>query len=167
MHWENTTEIDTPVDAMWAITLDVDALPDISPTMTAVERLTPGDLAPGSEVRIKQPGQPARVWTVTTVEAPHRFVWQTKVGPATMVATHALEATGDGATRNTLRIDLTVAAIAPASAQKPLCKPCQASGERCCGLLGSVQACIQCSLGYGFTNPEPWCRKNQPVCSKR
>ncbi|MFN8193053.1 MAG: SRPBCC family protein [Nocardioidaceae bacterium] len=107
MHWENTTEIDTPVDAMWAITLDVDALPDISPTMTAVERLTPGDLAPGSEVRIKQPGQPARVWTVTTVEAPHRFVWQTKVGPATMVATHALEATGDGATRNTLRIDLT------------------------------------------------------------
>ena len=41
MHWENTTEIDTPVDAMWAITLDVDALPDISPTMTAVERLTP------------------------------------------------------------------------------------------------------------------------------
>lgn len=52
-------------------------------------------------------------------------------------------------------------------AQNKLCKPCESSGERCCGLLGSVAACIQCSLGYGFKNPEPWCRKNQPTCSKR
>ena len=52
-------------------------------------------------------------------------------------------------------------------AQNKLCGPCQASGERCCGLLGSVAACVQCSLGYGFKNPEPWCRKNQPTCSKR
>ena len=63
---------------------------------------------------------------------------------------------------------ISLTAIDAASAQgKPLCKPCQASGERCCGLLGSVAACIQCSLGYGFNNPEPWCRKNQPTCSKR
>jgi len=52
-------------------------------------------------------------------------------------------------------------------AQTKLCKPCETSGERCCGLQPSVAACIQCSLGYGFKNPEPWCRKNQPTCSKR
>jgi uncharacterized protein YndB with AHSA1/START domain len=107
MHWENTLEIDTPVETLWAATLDVEALPAISPTtMTAVERLTAGELAPGSRVRIKQPGQPARVWTVRTVEAPRRFVWETRVGLATMVATHELSATGTGSS-NTLRLDLT------------------------------------------------------------
>jgi len=62
---------------------------------------------------------------------------------------------------------VSFAAVGGASAQGKLCKPCEASGERCCGLLGSVAACVQCSLGYGFKNPEPWCRKNQPTCSKR
>ena len=40
------------------------------------------------------------------------------------------------------------------------CKACEASGSRCCGLTGSVAACVQCSLCYGFKNPEPWCRKH-------
>ena len=107
MHWEHTLEIDTPVESLWAATLDVEALPTISPTtMTSVERLTSGELAPGSRVRIKQPGQPARVWTVTSVDAPHRFVWETKVGLATMVATHELSPAAAGS-RNTLRLDLT------------------------------------------------------------
>jgi hypothetical protein len=52
-------------------------------------------------------------------------------------------------------------------AQAKLCKPCEASGEKCCGLQSSVAGCIQCSIGYGFKNPEAWCRKNQPTCSKR
>lgn len=107
MRWEHTLEIDTPVESLWAATLDVEALPTISPTtMTSVERLTSGELAPGSRVRVKQPGQPARVWTVTSVDAPHRFVWETKVGLATMVATHELRSAGAGS-RNTLRLDLT------------------------------------------------------------
>jgi hypothetical protein len=62
---------------------------------------------------------------------------------------------------------LSVTVIGPASAQGKLCKPCEASGEKCCGLQGSVAACIQCSLGYGFKNPEKWCHNNQPKCSNR
>ncbi|MCB0908068.1 MAG: SRPBCC family protein [Nocardioidaceae bacterium] len=106
MRWTNTLEIDTPIDLLWQVTMDVDALPSMTPTMSAVERLTPGELRPGSRVRIKQPAQPARVWTVTTADAPHRFVWQTKVGPATMVATHELTETERG-TRNMLTLELT------------------------------------------------------------
>lgn len=106
MRWTHTLEIDTPVDTMWRVTLDVEALPSMTPTMTAVERLTPGELRPGSRVRIKQPAQPARVWTVTEAEAPHRFEWRTKVGLATMVATHELAETERG-TSNTLTLDLT------------------------------------------------------------
>ena len=106
MRWTDTLEIDTPADTLWQVTMDVEALPSMTPTMTSVERLTPGDLRPGSQVRIKQPAQPARVWTVTETQAPHRFVWHTKVGLATMVATHELSATDQGTT-NTLTLELT------------------------------------------------------------
>jgi len=107
MRWEHTLEIDTPPESLWALTLDVEALPTISPTtMTRVERLAPGELRPGSRVRLKQPRQAARIWTVLETDAPRRFVWETRVGRATMVATHLIEPAG-GRSRNTLRLDLT------------------------------------------------------------
>jgi uncharacterized membrane protein len=107
MHWSHSLEIDTPAETVWAVTMDVDALPTISPTtMTRVERLDPGSLRPGSRVRIKQPMQPARVWTVVATEAPRRFEWETTVGRARMVATHLVEPTTSGC-RNTLRLELT------------------------------------------------------------
>lgn len=107
MHWDHILEIDTPPEALWALTLDVEALPTISPTtMSHVVRLDPGELRPGSRVRIKQPKQAARVWTVTEADPPSRFVWETRVGRARMVATHVIEPVGEGS-RNTLRLDLT------------------------------------------------------------
>lgn len=107
MQWQNTIEIDAPPETVWALTLAVDALPSISPTtMTTVERLQPGPLEPGSRVRIKQPRQSARVWTVVETDAPRRFVWQTTVGRASMVATHLIEPAGAGA-RNTLRLEMS------------------------------------------------------------
>lgn len=107
MHWEHTIEIDTPPESMWAVTMDVEALPSISPaTMTRVERLDPGDLRPGSRVRIKQPLQTAKVWTVSEAIAPRRFVWETRLGRARLVATHHIEPAGAGC-RNTLRLALT------------------------------------------------------------
>jgi uncharacterized membrane protein len=108
MRWEHTLEIDTPAASVWAATLDVDALPTISPTtMSAVERLDPGLLRPGSRVRIKQPRQAARIWTVIETEAPTRFVWETTVGKARMVATHLIEPLGPTRARNTLALELT------------------------------------------------------------
>ncbi len=107
MEFAHTLEIDAPVAEVWALTLDVEALPDISPTtMTSVERLDPGELVPGSRVRIKQPRQSARTWTVTRVDAPVRFEWETRFGPTRMIATHEIDAAGPGS-RNTLRLALS------------------------------------------------------------
>jgi uncharacterized membrane protein len=107
MHWSHTLEIDTPPETVWAVTMDVDALPTITPTtMSSVERLDEGPLRPGSRVRIKQPMQAARVWRVTETDEPHRFAWETTLGRARMVATHVLEPTPTGC-RNTLRLELT------------------------------------------------------------
>lgn len=107
MRIEHTIDIDAPIASVFALTLDVERLPEISPTtMTAVERLEESELAAGSQVRIKQPGQAASIWTVQEIEAPTRFVWSAPLGPARMVATHELtERTGG--TTNRLVLHLT------------------------------------------------------------
>ncbi|MEZ5194813.1 MAG: polyketide cyclase, partial [Nocardioides sp.] len=76
---------------------------------TWVERLDEGELRPGSRVRLKQPRQAARIWQVTELDAPRRFVWEATLGPARMVATHLIEPLGDrgAGARNTLRLELT------------------------------------------------------------
>ena len=97
--------IDADPATVWALTTDVEHLPDLTPTMTEVRRLDDGPLAVGSRARIKQPAQPAAVWTVSTLEPEREFVWQTKLGTVTMVGGHHLEPAGDGC-RNVLTLEL-------------------------------------------------------------
>ena len=53
----------------------------------------------GSQARLRQPRLPVAVWTVTTVEPEHCFVWQTGVAGVRTVAGHRVEATGSDSTR--------------------------------------------------------------------
>lgn len=77
MRFSNSMEIAIPPERMWQLTVDVTRWPQWTPTMTRVEPLEP--LAKGSRVRIKQPGQPALIWTVTTLEPPALFQWETRL----------------------------------------------------------------------------------------
>lgn len=88
--------IAAPVEAVWALTEDVERWPDITPTMTAVERLDDGPLAVGSRARISQPRQRARVWTVTRFEPGRVFAWTTTAMGTHMEGSHQLEATEAG-----------------------------------------------------------------------
>lgn len=107
MKFTDTVKIDAPIERVWEVTLDVEGLPDLSPTtMSRVERLEAGPLSVGSRTRIKQPGQAARVWTVRRLDEPHQFMWDTRWGPLTMTAIHALAADGDG-THNTLSLEVS------------------------------------------------------------
>lgn len=106
MKWINNIDIQAPAAVVWGVTLDVEALPRLSPTtMTAVHRLTPGDLAVGSEVAITQPGMGRKVWTVLEVTAPRRFAWSCRLGWYTLTATHEVTPVGTAA-RNTLTLEL-------------------------------------------------------------
>jgi hypothetical protein len=73
--------------------------------MTVVERLDDGPLRVGSSARVKQPGQRAKVWTVTAVEPGRRFAWRSRVFGTDMTGTHTLHPTEQG-TANTLTIDM-------------------------------------------------------------
>jgi len=106
MRIDHSIKIAAPLRTVWDLTVDVESWPEISPYVTRATRLDPGELRPGSRVRIKQPGQGPRVWTVDQYRAPDLFVWSTRVLWLTMTATHELAPAGDG-TRNDLAIDLT------------------------------------------------------------
>ena len=105
MRIEHSITIAAPLQRVWALTMDVENWPRYTPTMTSVECLDEGPLAVGSEVRIKQPGQGAKVWAVTVLEPESRFAWSSRFMGSTMTATHQLAADGD-ATTNTLIVDI-------------------------------------------------------------
>jgi uncharacterized membrane protein len=106
MKWEHAVTIDAPAERVWTLTVDVETLPSVTPTVTSVLRLDEGPLALGKRTRLKQPGQAAAVWTVTRFEPTGTFAWQTKRLWLTMVGTHRIEDLGDSC-RNTLSLELT------------------------------------------------------------
>ena len=106
MRTHNTINIDTTIDRAWELTLDVESWPNHTPTMTSIDRLDTAPLAIGSKVRIKQPAQRARKWTVTALEPESLFAWRTRAMGVTMTATHSLEPIPTGIAQ-TLSVDLT------------------------------------------------------------
>jgi carbon monoxide dehydrogenase subunit G len=105
MRIENTITIDAPVAEVWDLTVDVEGLSSVTPTITSVERLDSDPLAVGSRVKIVQPRQPDRVWTVTHLDAGRVFAWSTKAMGMTMTGRHELMQTDQG-TKNVLTLDL-------------------------------------------------------------
>ncbi|MGH1493209.1 MAG: SRPBCC family protein [Acidimicrobiales bacterium] len=105
MRIENTLHIDAAVERIWELTLDVEAWPTHTPTMTSVKRVDQLPLAVGSAVRIKQPGQRERVWTVSALEPGRRFAWSTQTMGTAMTGAHTLTATPSGTTQ-TLSVDI-------------------------------------------------------------
>lgn len=108
MQMEHTIQIEAPIERVWALTTDVERWPDTTPTMTRVETLDAEPLQIGSEARIKQPGQPSRVWTVGVLDDTgddRTFSWSTRAFGCTMTGTHTLRSTPAG-TANTLALDL-------------------------------------------------------------
>jgi len=104
MRVEHEIEIHAAPDIVWAVTEEVARWPEWSPTMTAIARLDDGPFDVGSTARIKQPGLPEAVWTVTALDRGRSFTWSTRVRGITMAGTHEVHASGEG-TRSLLRIE--------------------------------------------------------------
>ena len=106
MRIEHQLDIESPPSVVFALTIDVERWPSLTPTVTTVERLDDGPLRVGSQARLKQPGQRPTVWTVTALEPDRLFAWSATTFGMHMTATHLVAATPTG-TSNTLRIDLS------------------------------------------------------------
>jgi ribosome-associated toxin RatA of RatAB toxin-antitoxin module len=96
MIWQNTLEISAPFERLWELTVDVARWSDFMPTMQWLRPLEDGPLQIGSKVRVKQPAQLPLVWTVSELQPPSRFVWQSRLGPWRLTATHQISPTSSG-----------------------------------------------------------------------
>jgi uncharacterized membrane protein len=105
VHVEDAVAIKAPAELLWRLTLDVQAWPTITPTMTRVVRLDDAPMRIGSQARIKQPGQSEAVWTVTRLVEGREFAWRTRRLGLTMTGAHVIESTAEGC-RNTLTLDV-------------------------------------------------------------
>lgn len=98
--------IDAPIGRVWALTMDLEALPSITPTVTNVDLLDAGPVRVGTRARLTQPGLPPRIWTVEELDAPHRFSWATRLLGIRMEGIHELAPTATGGTHLTLHVVL-------------------------------------------------------------
>lgn len=103
---QHTIVIEAPVERVWALTIDLEQWPSITPTVTEVQLIDRGPVGAGTRARVAQPGFPAGVWVVEEVAAPHRFVWSRTMAGLRLVATHELERLGAERCRQTLSIEL-------------------------------------------------------------
>ena len=105
MEFRDEVDVAAPAEIVWDLTIDVERWPSMMETLHSVELLERGAIARGTRARIRQPGMPVRIWTVTEVDAPHRFLWGTRLFGVQMDAIHEVTSTPTGC-RNALAIHL-------------------------------------------------------------
>ncbi len=93
---EDEIEIDSRIDVVWAISVDIDAWPQWNPTIQTAKRLDSGAFQVGSQARLKQPAQTSTVWSVTECTQGSCFVWETDGRLLSMRAKHLLTPVDDG-----------------------------------------------------------------------
>jgi len=130
MRIEHVIEIAAPVARVWELTLDVEAWPELTPTITSIEWLSEPPVGVGSKARVKQPGQRAKIWTVTSFEPERLFAWSTRFMGGTMTGSHHVAASETG-TINTLTIDIEgwFARLIGALIRRPILKAITAENE--------------------------------------
>ena len=106
MRVQHALEIEASIERLWELTVAVEDWPTFTPTVSSVTRLDDGPLQVGSRARLKQPGQPARVWTVTELEPQRCFAWSTRLLGSTVTGIHELSAAGSH-TKNSLIVEVT------------------------------------------------------------
>ena len=100
-------DIDAPSDVVWAVMSDGERWPEWTASVTSVRRLDKGPLRIGSRALIRQPRFPPAVWTVTTLEPGHRFVWKSGMPGMWVYGDHSAAPVTHG-TRATLRLSYDV-----------------------------------------------------------
>lgn len=101
---EVSIEIAAPAGTVWRELTDVERWPEWTASVSKVDKLDDGDLAPGHRVRLDQPKMPTMVWTVGSLHPGRGFAWSTKAGGVTTEASHELSSEPEGGVVVTLAV---------------------------------------------------------------
>ncbi|MCU1453527.1 MAG: cyclase/dehydrase [Acidimicrobiales bacterium] len=102
---EVSIHIEGDAARVWREMIDVERWPEWTASVTSIERLDDGPFAVGSRARIRQPGMPAGIWTVTELEPERSFTWAMSMPGVASTAEHILTATPAGGVDLMLTID--------------------------------------------------------------
>ena len=120
--------INASAKRVWDITTDIDNLPNVTPTIERVGRMTPGELDVGDQFKLWQPDLMAAVWTVTEVDHKNRvFSWKRKLGLSTITATHRVKKAKKGCVNE---LELTVSGVGSSLVERAMKKRSLAGLEK-------------------------------------
>lgn len=94
--YEVTVNIAAPVERVWAVTRDVDAWPEWTPTVDSVTRADDGPIAVGGTAVLRQPGQRPATWTVDELVENRSFIWHTGGPGYRLAGIHRMEPNTSG-----------------------------------------------------------------------
>lgn len=100
-------------EAVWRVLATVTDWPTWLPTVSSVEALDGRPLALGARYKIIQPKLRPAIWTVTNLEPPRRFAWQSRSQGVLVVADHMIEDLSPGKSNVLLRISFSGLLTAP------------------------------------------------------
>jgi carbon monoxide dehydrogenase subunit G len=106
MRFEEAVEVEAPGQRVWEVLSDIEAWPRVVRTVEAAEAVTPPPLTVGSIVRLRQPKLPEGQWDITAWDPPVSFELTQKTGGVTSVASHRVDAIGEGRSRLTLTLEM-------------------------------------------------------------
>jgi uncharacterized membrane protein len=83
---------------IWDLFVDVEHWPELTESITSVQRVDSGPLKLGSEAVIKQPRLQQARWKVTAIDPGRSFTWETHAPGVTPVGGHTVEPNDTGST---------------------------------------------------------------------
>ncbi len=100
--YSTSITINASQETIWKVLSDVSRWSDWTPTVTKVEVLDSPELKLGNRYKVIQPKLQPAEWTVTVLNSPSNFTWESKAPGMHMVAEHILASKGASQTELTL-----------------------------------------------------------------
>lgn len=94
MQYSTSISINASQETIWKVLSDVTHWNEWTPTVTKVEVLDTPELKLNNRYKVYQPRLQPAVWSVTVLESPSSFIWESKMPGMVMVAEHTLKSTG-------------------------------------------------------------------------
>ena len=91
-----TVDIAAPAERVWAIISDVERWHEWTASVTSIELLDPGALAPGHRARVRQPKLLPAIWTITSLDRGRSFTWRSGAPGIWVFGRHSVEPAGTG-----------------------------------------------------------------------
>ncbi|MEO8575621.1 MAG: SRPBCC family protein [Gemmatimonadales bacterium] len=91
-----SVDISVPPERVWPVLSDVERWHEWTDSITSAEKLTPGPLAVGMKVKVRQPKLPSALWTVSELQPGQSFTWISTAPGILVTAKHSVVRAGKG-----------------------------------------------------------------------